>query len=126
MDMGFPGESGFCAKTHPPAITFPAHSTPLGIAFMNQANFPANYREDALVALHGSWNREQPAGYKVVRVHFKDGKPQGVSDFVSGWLEEKGAWGRPVDVVTGLDGAVYISDDRAGIIYRIVYRGDAK
>jgi glucose/arabinose dehydrogenase len=126
IDPDFPGEAGFCATTHPPAITFPAHSTPLGIVFTNQANFPADHREDALVALHGSWNREQPAGYKVVRVHFKDGKPQGVSDFVSGWLGEKGAWGRPVDVATGSDGAVYISDDRAGIIYRIVYRGDAK
>jgi len=121
-DPNFPGTDGFCEKTQPPVITFPAHAAPLGIAFLDRAAFPAEYRNDALVALHGSWNRRQPSGYKLVRVHFEAGKPEKISDFASGWLTERGAWGRPVDVITGPDGAVYLSDDRAGMIYRITYR----
>lgn len=124
-DPNFPGAAGFCAGTQPPALTLPAHSTPIGIAFLDQSGFPQEYRDDALVALHGSWNRQQPSGYKVVRVHFEQGKPVSVSDFVTGWLENRSAWGRPVDIAVGPDGAAYISDDRAGMIYRIVYRKGA-
>lgn len=122
-DPNFPGPAGFCEKMQPPAMTLPAHTAPLGMTFLDKSAFPADYRGDALVALHGSWNRKQPSGYKLVRVHFKDGKPVGISDFVVGWLSEKGAWGRPVDVIVGPDGAVYVSDDRAGMIYRITYVG---
>jgi len=120
-DPNFPGADGFCEKTQPPAFTFPAHTTPIGITFLDKASFPSEYQDDALVALHGSWNRNEPAGYKVLRVHFEDGKPVSASDFVTGWLANKAAWGRPVDVAVGPDGAVYVSDDRAGMIYRIVY-----
>lgn len=120
-DPNFPGPDGFCAATEPPAITFDSHSTPLGISFLQQAAFPASYRNDAIVALHGSWNREQPSGYKLVRVRFKQDKPYQVSDFATGWLDGRGAWGRPVDVVVGPDGALYVSDDRSGMIYRIVH-----
>jgi glucose/arabinose dehydrogenase len=120
-DPNFPGEEGFCEKTQPPAFTFPAHTTPIGITFLDKASVPAEYQGDALVALHGSWNRNEPAGYKVVRVHFENGMPVRASDFVTGWLANKAAWGRPVDVAVGPDGAVYVSDDRAGMIYRIVY-----
>lgn len=125
-DPDFPGPHGFCANTTPPAITFPAHSAPLGITFLDRSAFPTEYRGDALVALHGSWNRREPAGYKLVRVHFEAGKPVRVEDFANGWLIPSGAWGRPVDVIVGPDGAVYVSDDRAGMIYRITYRGNAK
>lgn len=124
-DPNFPGAAGACEKMQPPAATFPAHAAPLGLAFLDKAAFPAEYRSDALVALHGSWNRREPSGYKLVRVHFEGGRPVGASDFATGWLTDKGAWGRPVDVIVGPDGAVYISDDRAGMIYRIVY-GSAK
>jgi glucose/arabinose dehydrogenase len=125
-DPDFPAAAGFCDAARPPAITFPAHAAPLGITFLDRAGFPAEYRNDALVALHGSWNRRQPTGYKVVRVHFESGRPVAVSDFATGWLTVNGAWGRPVDVIAGPDGAIYLSDDRAGIIYRIVYQGEPK
>lgn len=116
-----PADDGFCATTQPPAITFTSHSTPIGLAFLNNAAFPAQYKTDAIVALHGSWNREQPSGYKLVRVKFKQNKPVEVIDFATGWLNAKGAWGRPVDVIVAPDGALLVSDDRAGIIYRISY-----
>lgn len=122
-DPNFPGPAGFCGGMTPPVLTFAAHSTPLGIAFLEHAAFPPEYRDDALVALHGSWNRRELAGYKVVRVHFEQGQPVRSSDFISGWLHHGGAWGRPVDIVVGPDGAVYVSDDRAGMIYRVSYRG---
>jgi glucose/arabinose dehydrogenase len=120
-DPNFPGPDGFCATTQPPEITFTAHSAPLGITFLDTAAFPSDYRNDAIVALHGSWNRAQPSGYKLVRVKFNQNKPVEVIDFATGWLEKNGAWGRPVDVVVGPDGALYVSDDRAGMIYRITY-----
>lgn len=124
-DPGFPGDGG-CAGMTPPAITFPSHVTPIGITFLDKSAFPQEYRGDALVALHGSWNRAMPAGYKVVRVRFEQGKPMRVTDFVTGWLNDGKAWGRPVDVACGPDGAIYVSDDRAGMIYRITYRKEPR
>lgn len=120
-DSNFATTEGFCAGTMAPAMTLPAHAAPLGITFLSTTAFPAEYRDDAIVALHGSWNRVQPSGYKLVRVKFNQDKPIQLVDFATGWLNESGAWGRPVDVVVGLDGALYVSDDRAGIIYRISY-----
>lgn len=121
-DPNFPGTDGFCATTTPPAVTFPAHSTPIGIAFLHKSTFPQSYKNSAIVALHGSWNRQQPSGYKLVQVRFEGDKPVSVNDFMTGWLSQEGAWGRPVDVVVGPDGALYISDDRAGLVYRVTYK----
>lgn len=120
-DPNFPGPQGYCEAMQPPAMTFDSHSTPIGITFLSQAAFPAEYKNDAIIALHGSWNREQPSGYKLVRVRFEGDKPVAVSDFATGWLQDKQAWGRPVDVIVGPDGALYVSDDRSGLIYRITY-----
>jgi glucose/arabinose dehydrogenase len=126
-DPNFPADKEFCAAMQPPVLTFPAHSTPIGLAFLNKTNFPSEYRSDMLVALHGSWNRERPSGYKIVRVHFAQNKPVTVSDFATGWLSPEGAWGRPVGLaISPKDGAVYVSDDRAGLVYRIEYKGEAK
>ena len=121
----------FCKTATPPAITFISHSTPIGITFLDKTNFPAEFKNDAIVALHGSWNRKVPSGYKLVRVKFKGEKPVEVLDFATGWLNidrtsqnkaQSKFWGRPVDVITGPDGALYVSDDHAGVIYRISYQ----
>ena len=75
------------------------------------------------VAFHGSWNRTVPTGFKVVRIPFEGGTPGPVEDFAWGWLKPDGSRsGRPVDVLTGPDGALYISDDSAGIVYRVTYQ----
>lgn len=125
-DPNFAGPEGYCDSTEPPALAIHPHSAPLGITFLDKSAFPAEYQGDAIVALHGSWNRDQPAGYKLVRVKFGKGrladKPQQVTDFATGWLDKSGAWGRPVDVIVGPDGALYVSDDRAGLVYRISYK----
>jgi glucose/arabinose dehydrogenase len=112
----------FCKTATPPAITFESHSTPIGITFLDKSNFPTEYKSDAIVALHGSWNRKNPSGYKLVRVKFDGDKPTKVEDFATGWLTEHSAWGRPTDVIVSADGALYVSDDRTGFIYRISYQ----
>lgn len=121
-DPNFPGSDGFCETTQPPAITFTSHSTPIGIAFLHKSAFPQSYHNSAIVALHGSWNRQEPAGYKLVQVKFEGDRPVATKDFMTGWLSQAGAWGRPVDVVVGPDGALYVSDDRAGLVYRVTYQ----
>lgn len=122
QDPKFVGEDGFCKTTQAPAITFTSHTTPIGLTFLNKARFPKQYQNDAIVALHGSWNRENPAGYQLVRVKFNaENQPEAVEDFATGWLVGKKAWGRPVDVAVGTDGALYVSDDLQGAIYRITY-----
>jgi len=121
-DPNFKGNENFCKTTTPPTITFTSHSTPIGITFLDKTNFPAEYKNDAIVALHGSWNREQLSGYKLVRVKFNGDNPVQVVDFATGWLNNNQAWGRPIDAVVGPDGALYVSDDRAGYIYRISYK----
>jgi glucose/arabinose dehydrogenase len=81
-------------------------------------------QETFFVAFHGSWNRSVPTGYKVVRIPMQNGGPGPVYDFATGWLRADGSrWGRPVDVLTGPDGSLFVSDDDGGVIYRIFYAG---
>jgi glucose/arabinose dehydrogenase len=111
-----------CSDVEPPAITFQAHSAPLGIRFYTSDRFPAGYRGDAFVAYHGSWNRTVPTGAKVVRVEVEDGRPVSIDDFVVGWqLPDGTRWGRPVDVLVAADGALLVSDDHGGRIWRVGY-----
>lgn len=110
-----------CEGVTRPTVEIQAHSAPIGLAFYTAAQFPAEYRGSLFVAYRGSWNRIVPTGYKVVRIRFQDGKPAGVEDFATGWLEGASSWGRPVDVLVGRDGALYVSDQGAGRIYRIRY-----
>jgi glucose/arabinose dehydrogenase len=117
-----------CSKTVPAKIEIQAHSAPLGLAFYTGTMFPAEYRGDLFVALHGSWNRSVPTGYKVIRIKLDDkGQPRGgYEDFITGWIRpaetRKGVWmGRPVGIAVGPDGAMYVSDDSAGVIYRLTW-----
>ncbi|HLD47736.1 MAG TPA: hypothetical protein VJA64_07920, partial [Desulfobaccales bacterium] len=112
----------FCKETIPSFIDLPAHSAPLGLAFFTE-EWPREFRHDLLAAYHGSWNRTEPTGYKVVRFKLDAaGNFVAVEDFITGWLTPAGALGRPVDILINNDGIIYISDDKAGVVYRVVYR----
>jgi glucose/arabinose dehydrogenase len=108
-----------------PDVLIQPHSAPLGIAFYEAAQFPAQYKGDAFVALHGSWNRAKRTGYKVVRLIFKDGEPTGeYEDFLTGFVaDDANVWGRPVDVAVARDGSLLVTDDGGGAIWRIAYKG---
>lgn len=102
-----------CSQTEGNAVDIPAHSAPLGLAFIG---------DDLLVAYHGSWNRSTPTGYKIVRMKFdRKGNYQNTENFITGWQQGGNLYGRPVDIVKGPDDALYITDDKAGLIYRVIY-----
>jgi glucose/arabinose dehydrogenase len=122
-DPEFGQGAGACQNVPAPAVEMQAHSAPLGLEFYDGEQFPEEYRGDLFVAFHGSWNRSVPTGYKVVRIPMDGGQPGPVEDFAVGWLKDGSAWGRPVDVVTGADGSLYVSDDEGGTIYIISYLG---
>src|SRR5881398_3237331 len=118
-----PEYTGFnCSGVEPPALAVQAHSAPLGLAFYTGTQFPAEYQGDAFMTYHGSWNRSVPTGAKVVRVRVQNGRPVSVEDFVTGWqLPDGSRWGRPVGLVVAADGALLISDDSGGRIWRVKY-----
>ena len=104
-----------------PDVLIQPHSAPLGITFYDGEAFPDDYRGDAFVALHGSWNRSGPTGYKVVRLRMANGEPTGVyEDFMTGFvLSQSAVWGRPVGVAVGRAGELYVSEDANGSIWRV-------
>jgi len=108
----------------PPVVEFGAHHAVLGMHFYRGDMFPEAYRGDAFVAQHGSWNRSEPAGYRVMRIRFDEsGQPIGSEVFAEGWLTPTGdRWGRPVDVNELADGSLLVSDDHGGAVYRISYQ----
>lgn len=108
-----------CEDTEPPLYEIAAHSAPLGLVFIDSIQFPKEWQGDLLAAYHGSWNRSSPTGYKVVRLDVEGDKILGEYDFITGFLEGSSAFGRPVDLVFDKGGALYISDDKGGIIYRV-------
>ena len=116
-----------CGRVTPPSVEIQAHSAPLGLAFYTGRQFPAEYHGDLFVAYHGSWNRRVPTGYKVVRVRFRDGRPEGpVEDFATGWSRDGVVIGRPVDVLVARDGALLVSDDAGGRVWRISVGGPSR
>lgn len=122
----FGNDANRCRNTTPSHIDLPAHSAPLGLTFIPENSaWPKEYWGDLLVAYHGSWNRSVPTGYKVVRVKLDEqGNSEGIEDFITGWLTENGeATGRPVDLLFAPDGTLFISDDKAGVIYRVQWQG---
>ncbi len=115
-------------KVTVPDVLIQPHSAPLGIAFYEATQFPAQYRGDAFVALHGSWNRAQRTGYKVVRLMFRDGRPTGeYQDFLTGFaVSDEAVWGRPVGVAVAHDGSLLVSEDGNGTVWRISYTGASR
>ena len=116
---------GYCARTVNPTVSLQAHSAPLGITFYNGSRLPARYRGGIFVAYHGSAYRSQLTGYKVVFIPIQGthaGQPQ---DVVTGWLPSDGSsvWGRPVGLLVAADGSLLISDDEAGVVYRLATAG---
>ncbi|NBO63684.1 MAG: sorbosone dehydrogenase family protein, partial [Acidobacteria bacterium] len=115
------------AKAIVPDVLIEPHAAALGLAFYNGKMFPKEYVGDAFVALHGSWNRALRSGYKVVRIPFRNGRPEGgYENFLAGWVpDEKGreVWGRPVGVTVIRDGSLLVVDDGGSKIWRITYTG---
>lgn len=105
-----------------PALRLGAHVAPLGIEFYLGNAFPAAYRGALFVAEHGSWNRSEKAGYRVMVARFAaDGTVASYTPFIEGWLQGAAYWGRPVDIETMADGSLLIADDHAGVVYRVTW-----
>jgi len=104
-----------------PVHTFAAHNAPLGMTFLENRRYPDEFHQDALIALHGSWNRSEKDGYKVVRLSWDEGGDITQTDFVTGFLQDGDVIGRPVDVEEAADGLIYISDDYTGSVYRLAF-----
>jgi glucose/arabinose dehydrogenase len=117
-DLG-KGHESLRAIARPPVHGFRAHNAPLGIVFLRSGARPPAYGRAAIVALHGSWNRSVPDGYKVVSLHWREDGSIEQRDFLTGFLDDSGVIGRPAGVAEGPDGAVYVADDYAGAIYRV-------
>lgn len=115
------GHQKDCKEFVAPVWKFKAHMAPLGMRFYQGTMFPKFYRGQLLVALHGSWNRSQPHGYKIVLVRFKQGQPVAQENFAEGWLQTSSVIGRPVDLLELPDGSILVSDNHQGVIYRISY-----
>ncbi len=133
MNFGFPhcfgkeipdpqyGSGHPCSDFTPAARELGPHVASLGMRFYTGSMFPEEYRGAVFIAEHGSWNRSRPIGYRVTAVRLENGEPVSYDVFARGWLQGAQAWGRPVDVQVMPDGALLVSDDRAGAIYRISY-----
>jgi len=136
MNFGFPychqgdiadlefGRKRRCSEFTPPAVKLGPHVASLGMRFYTGTQFPPEYRNNIFVAEHGSWNRRKKIGYRIARVAVERGQVTKHETFAEGWLgSDDSVWGRPVDVEVMPDGSLLVSDDQAGAIYRIAYRG---
>ncbi|RDC63373.1 PQQ-dependent sugar dehydrogenase [Adhaeribacter pallidiroseus] len=114
----------YLQKTTLPVLTYQAHAAPLQMVYYTGTKFPAEYQNDAFVAMRGSWNRSSPVGYSVVRLHFENGQPTRFEDFLTGFLvnNNKAHFARPVGLAVHPDGSLLLSDDTNGVIYRIAYQ----
>jgi len=136
MHFGFPycqggdildpefGAGHACAGYTPPAQKLGPHVAALGMRFYDGAMFPAEYHHQIFLAEHGSWNRSSKIGYRVSLVRLEGNRAVSYEPFITGWLRGTEAWGRPVDVQVAADGALLVSDDRAGAIYRVSYSAE--
>lgn len=118
------GRARRCDAFVPPAQNLGAHVASLGMRFYTGKQFPERYRNAVFIAEHGSWNRSSKTGYRVSVVRLQDNRAVSHEPFVTGWQQGDSAWGRPADVLVMPDGSLLVSDDHAGAIYRVVYRGN--
>lgn len=123
-------EVGRCAEIEAPLVALPAHWAPEAVLFYTGNQFPEKYQDGAFVSFHGSWNRapRPQAGYNVVFIPFVDGAPSGewevfADDFAGAQKDPRNAEHRPTGLALGPDGSLYVTDDRGGRIWRIVYKG---
>jgi glucose/arabinose dehydrogenase len=115
------GSKHHCSEFDPPAMKLGPHVAPLGMKFYTGSQFPPQFRNQIFIAEHGSWNRSVPIGYRITLAILENSRPIKYEVFAEGWLQGDKAWGRPVDILIMTDGALLVSDDRAGVIYRITY-----
>jgi glucose/arabinose dehydrogenase len=119
-DLSVSAPAGYCAHTINPVVGLQAHSAPLGLTFYTGTLLPARYRSGVFIAYHGSTYRSQPTGYKVVYIPISGTHAGAPQDVITGWLTAGGSvWGRPVGLLVAADGSLLISDDDAGVIYRL-------
>jgi glucose/arabinose dehydrogenase len=134
-DFGFPychagtiadpefGRKRSCSDFVAPAQNLGPHVASLGMRFYTGSQFPPAYRNQIFIAEHGSWNRSHKIGYRVTLVRVEGNRAVAYEPFATGWLQGESAWGRPADVLVAKDGSLLVSDDTAGAIYRVSYRG---
>jgi glucose/arabinose dehydrogenase len=134
MHFGFPychsgdihdikyGAKRSCSKLTAPVAKLDAHSVPMGMRFYTGKMFPAEYHNQIIVAENGSWNRREKIGYRLKLIQIKNNKVVKQEVFVEGWLQEEKSWGKPADILVMPDGAILVSDDHSGAIYRISYQ----
>lgn len=116
------GKDHPCSNYTPPARKLGPHVAALGMRFYTGTQFPAKYRQQIFIAEHGSWNRSRKLGYRVMSVKLEGNKAVSYEPFIEGWLQPGDkVWGRPVDIEMMPDGAMLVSDDYAGAIYRVTY-----
>lgn len=117
------GSNRKCSEFESPEQKLDAHVAALGMRFYTGKSFPSEYHNQIFIAEHGSWNRTKPVGYRVTTVKVgNNGHPGVYSVFAEGWLNNGRAWGRPVDLVVAADGSLLVSDDLAGVIYKITFQ----
>lgn len=115
------GRARGCGEFEPPARKLGPHVAALGMRFYTGGMFPPEYRNQVFIAEHGSWNRSRKIGYRISLVKIENSRTISYEPFAEGWLQGESAWGRPVDVEILPDGSLAVSDDAAGVIYRISY-----
>jgi len=115
------GRGVSCDRFVPCALELGPHVASLGMRFYTGEMFPTQYRSQIFIAEHGSWNRSAPIGYRITLARLDGNHAEKYEIFAEGWLQGRTAWGRPVDVQVSYDGALLVSDDKAGVIYRISY-----
>lgn len=137
MHFGFPfchggdipdprfGSRRACNEFTSPAIKLGPHVAALGMKFYTGEMFPSKYRHQIFIAEHGSWNRSKKIGYRITLVKIENNRATSYEVFADGWMQNETAWGRPVDILLMPDGALLVSDDLAGAIYRIEYRAES-